>query len=100
MRIFKININSIDMNDNMFIITSTDNTKFISNINKGSVSFLVYNEDDDEINLNNLVVGINVRILGIKNKENIIIKKIYIKNNYILQSDESESDNINGIDLN
>lgn len=100
MKIYKININSIDMDDNMFVITSTDNTKFISNINKGSVSFLVYNEDDDEVNLNNLVVGINVKIIGLKNKENIIIKKIYIKNNYMLQLDESESENIDGVDFN
>jgi hypothetical protein len=97
MKIFKITINMIDIDMNTFTITSTDNIKFISDIVKGSVGFLIYNENNEEMNLCNLMNGMNVKIVGLNNKENIIIKKIYIKNNYIIHSEDSDSENIDSM---
>ena len=95
---YKIKIDKINLTDNSFNLYSSDNILFFSEIIKGSVKFKIFNEMDYEMSLFNLEEGELVTIYGnimIENK--IIIKKIIIKNKYILDSDSSEDidENIN-----
>lgn len=76
--------------DNNFKILSKDYI-FISKIKKGSVDFKIFNENNEEVNLSNLNTGDIIKVYGINiDKNNIVIKKIIIQNNYILLSDSSE----------
>ena len=99
---YKIKIKNINLTKNNFIIESTDNQIFTSKIKHGSVKFKIYNEDNNEVNLNNINENQLVTIysknksfdfsndLETAEKNNIIIKKIIIKNNYVFNSVSSE----------
>jgi len=91
---YKIKIDKILFTDKLFTIIS-NNKIFISKIVKGSVTFKIYNEDGNEVNLDSINENDNIIVYGLENKENIIIKKIYVKNNYrfFLDSD-SDSEKI------
>ena len=87
---YKIRINKIGFNDDSLNIISSNGLNFTGQIKKGSVNFKIYNEDKQEVNLSNLDEGNLVKIYGNKIKNNIIIKKIIIKNNYSFNSDSSD----------
>lgn len=94
---YKIKIDKINITNDIFSIISTTNINYISEIRKGSIMCKIYNEDTQEVSLNNLEEGDNVTIYGNINKENnlIIIKKIKIKNKYKFINESSEDiDNI------
>ena len=93
----KIKINSINLLDNLFIITDTNGKIFTSKILKGSVNFRVYNEDNQEVDLSNIEEGsivkiqiIDEKISDFKEQKNNIIKKIIIKNKYVFNSESSD----------
>jgi hypothetical protein len=94
----KIKIDKIDIIENLFIIKSNNNKTFYSKIIKGSVNFKLYNELNQEMNLNNIDSGDIIKIFGKKDKENnnIIINKIIVKNKYFFNSD-SDSESINDL---
>lgn len=114
---YKIRIGNILLKDDeepdKLIIESTDGLTFESKVIMGSVNFRIYNEDNKEKNLSNIQEGEIVTIYGLeKNKElflkkevnlgddkldktlikknNIIIKKIIIKNKYDFNMESSE----------
>lgn len=94
---YKIKINKLEILDDLLVILSTDNIKFVSPIIKGSVNFNIYNQFNDQLSLNNLEENNLVIIYGIPSKKNqttiknsIVINKIIIKNNYTFYSDTSE----------
>ena len=93
----KIRIDKIQITNDLFIINSTCGHIFTSKINKGSVEFNVYNEDEQEINISNIEEGDIIYIVSFPNKKidikeqkNSIIKKILVKNKYVFNSDSSE----------
>lgn len=93
----KIIIDKIQFTSELFIIKSTCGHIFTSKINKGSVEFSVYNEDNQEINISNIEEGNIIYIVSFPNKnidlkeqKNSIIKKILVKNKYVFNSDSSE----------
>lgn len=86
----KFKIKNIIIENNEFIINSIDNNKYIGNIIKGSVDFKVYNENNNEVSISNIIENNIIKIYGYEEKNNIIIKKILITNNYLLNSDSSE----------
>jgi hypothetical protein len=90
MELYRIQIDDfIISTDNIIIKYKKD--KFISNIVKGSIDFKIVNEDNREIPLSYINVGDKIKIYGNKiGKNNIIIKKIIIKNKYIFNSESSE----------
>ncbi len=91
MESYKIKIKEIYISKKDFIIISQDGSKYISNIKKGSVDFKIINENNMELPLNYIENGDNVKIYGNKiEKNNIIIKKIIIKNKYVFNSESSE----------
>jgi tRNA(Ile2) C34 agmatinyltransferase TiaS len=89
---YKIRIDKINIENNIFSIKSHNNTVFNSNITRGSVEFKIYTESGKEVNLSNINEGDLVTVYGnLEEKNNIInIKKIKIKDMYILMSDSSE----------
>ena len=90
---YKIKIDKIDIENNLFTITSSKNDIFNSTINKGSIDFRIYNESKKEVNLTNLEEGDNITIYGIPDtiKNNIIIiKRIKIKNRYEFINESSD----------
>jgi len=93
----KIKINSINITKESFIITDTEGRKFTSKIKKGSVNFQVYNQDNQEVNISNIVEGDVIKIESTRDKsldktqqKNNIIKKIIIKNKYVFNSESSD----------
>ena len=118
---FKIKIDKILILNNELNLLSSNGINFKSKINKGSINFKIFNESNQEVNLGNLEEGTLIKIYGIyennetninikieqanenniknnkiKQKNNIIIKKIIIKNKYIFNSESSEDlDNYN-----
>ena len=94
---YKIVIKQIIITTDLFTIISTDDKKFVSNINKGSINFKIYNEDYREVNLSNIVENEIVQIYTLPIyksidliEKNLIIKKIFIKNKYIFNSESSD----------
>ena len=89
---FKIRINKILITDKLLTILSTNDQNFISKIKKGSVCFKIFNESNDEMDLCCLEDHSLIQILGIFDNEqkNIIIKKIFIKNKYVFNSESSD----------
>jgi len=71
---------------------STDDQLFVSKIKKGSVCFQIFDEDNHEKHLGCLEDNMLIKIVGFLNNEenNIIIKKIFIKNKYVFNSDSSD----------
>ena len=97
---YKIIIKQINFTPELFTIISTTDINFVSKINKGSIDFKIYNEDNQEVKLSNFEEGDIIYIYTMpiyKNinliDQNIIIKKILIKNKYIFNS-ESSNDSI------
>jgi len=94
---YKIVIKQIIITPELFTIISTDGIKFVSKINKGSINFKIYNEDYQQVNLCNIneddIVNIYstplYKSIDLIN-QNIIIKKILIKNKYIFHSESSD----------
>ena len=94
---YKIVIKQIIITPEVFKIISTDGINFISKINKGSIKFKIYNEDNQQVNLCNINEGDIVNIytkqlyksIDLIN-QTIIIKKILIKNKYIFHSESSD----------
>jgi hypothetical protein len=93
---YKIIIKQINFTPELFTIISTTDINFVSKINKGSIDFKIYNEDNQEVNLSNIEEGDIIYIYTMpiyKNinliDQNIIIKKILIKNKYIFNSESS-----------
>jgi hypothetical protein len=89
MNIFTITIKDIKILNNQLIITSTDNTNYISIINKGNIDIKIYNSNYDEIYINQLVKNNIIKIYCKKN----IIKKIIILNNYVFSNETSSEIN-------
>jgi hypothetical protein len=96
---YKIVIKQIIITPELFKIISIDGINFISKINKGSIKFKIYNEDNQQVNLCNINEGDIVNIYTkqlYKSKsidlinQTIIIKKILIKNKYIFHSESSD----------
>ena len=87
---YKIKINKINIENDKISI----NDIYISMIYKGSVDFRIFNESDKEMSLSNIDMGDMITIYGTKNNENnnIYIKKIKIKDKYVLVSDSENSD--------
>ena len=85
-----ITINTIEIVDKQLIIISTENNKYIANINKGNIDIKIYNYCYDEIYLNQLVKNCIIKIYCKKK----IIKKIIILNNYFLSYETSSEINI------
>jgi hypothetical protein len=94
---YKIVIKQIIITPELFTIISTNDIKFISKINKGSIDFKIYNEDNHQVNLSNINESDIVQIytnsiyksIDLIN-QTIIIKKILIKNKYIFNSESSD----------
>jgi hypothetical protein len=112
---YKIKINKININNDSFIIESTEGIMFLAPIKKGSVQCKIFNESNQEVNLGNIEENNLVTIIGCKTKETIItdeqklynylineksekniivIRKIIIKNNYVFNSDSSNENDI------
>jgi hypothetical protein len=94
---YKIVIKQIIITPELFTIISTDGIKFVSKINKGSINFKIYNEDYQQVNLCNINEDDIVNIYSTSLyksidliNQNIIIKKILIKNKYIFHSESSD----------
>jgi len=94
---YKIVIKQIIITPELFKIISTDGINFVSKINKGSIEFKIYNEDYQQVNLCNINEGDIVNIYTTQLyksidliNQNIIIKKILIKNKYIFHSESSD----------
>jgi tRNA(Ile2) C34 agmatinyltransferase TiaS len=87
---YKIKINKINIENDKISINST----YVSTIYKGSVDFRIFNESNKEMSLGDINEGDLITIYGTKNNENnnIYIKKIKIKDKYILLSDSESSD--------
>ena len=87
---YKIKINKINIENDKISI----NDIYISMIYKGSVDFRIFNESDKEMSLSNIDMGDMITVYGTKNNENnnIYIKKIKIKDKYVLASDSENSD--------
>ena len=85
---YKVKINTIDIDNNYFII----NKLYYGEIIKGSVMIKIYDDDMNQQSLQMLEENDIVTIYGImdKTKNNIVINKILIKNKYIFHSDSSE----------
>jgi len=97
-----IKIKKIEILRDIIKITSFDNLIFISNIFKGSIAFKIYNNTFickenkyQEVGLDNLEINDIIIIYGINNSNinNILIKKIKIKNKYNFTSESSISSN-------
>ncbi len=93
----KIKINSINITQESFVITDTDGRTYTSKIKKGSVTFQVYNQDNQEVNISNIEEGDVIKIQTTNEKsldktqqKNNIIKKIIIKNKYVFNSESSD----------
>ena len=90
MELYKIRIDDFIISPDHIIIKYRED-KFMSKIEKGSIGFKIVNEDNREIPLSYINVGDKIKIYGNKiEKNNIIIKKIIIKNKYIFNSESSE----------
>lgn len=87
----KVKIKDILIENNNFIIESTNNIKFESEIKNGSVSFKIYNNDKKELYLHELEIGDIVKIYCKKNINNIIIDKIIAFEKYKFFSDSEIS---------
>ena len=92
---FKIKISDISLTDKLLTIKSTENQLFVSKIKKGSVCFQIFDEDNCEKHLGCLEDNSLIKIFGFLNNEenNIIIKKIFIKNKYVFNSESSDDFN-------
>ncbi len=92
---YKIKISKINLNYNKLKIESDDNKIFIIPVKKGSIQCKIFNQSNNEVNLNSLEENSLVTIIGFENKEKniIIIKKIFVKNKYVLNYDSSEEYN-------
>lgn len=112
---YKIKINKIEVIDNNFIIESDNGIVFTAPIKKGSIQCKIFNESNQEVNLSNIEKNDLVTIIGSENgsipdkqklynylvnnlpneteKNNIIIRKIIVKNNYVFNSDSSDEYN-------
>ena len=66
---YKIKIDSVDFDNNKFIIRSDKGEIFISKIKKGSVEFKIFNEHDQEVNLSNLDKGDMIQIIGVSDSK-------------------------------
>lgn len=93
----KIKINSLNFTKDLFTITDTEGKTYTSQVIKGSVSFRVYNQEDQEVPISNIEEGdvIKIKILNDKTRDktqqkNNIIKKIIIKNKYVFNSESSD----------
>lgn len=66
---YKIKIDSVNFDNNKFIIRSDKGEIFISKIKKGSVEFKIFNEHDQEVNLSNLDKGDMIQIIGVSDSK-------------------------------
>jgi hypothetical protein len=112
---YKIKISKIDIIDNNFIIESDNGKVFMAPIKKGSIQCKIFNESNQEVNLSNIeknnlvtIIGSNQETISDNRKiyncltnnlpneletNNIIMKKIIVKNNYVFNSDSSDEYN-------
>jgi hypothetical protein len=90
MKKFKIKIMDMIFDDNLSIFDE-NNIVYKSKIKKGSISCRIYNENGDEVSLGELNINDVIIIYGENvDKNNIEIKKIIVKNSYILYSESSD----------
>ena len=71
---YKIKIESIDLNNNNFIIRSDKGQIFESKIKKGSVAFKIFNQHEQEVDLSNLESGDLIQIIGVSKLNDPTIK--------------------------
>ncbi len=115
---FKVKIDKITITNNELSLLSSNGVTFKSHILKGSIGFQIFNESNQEVNFGNLEEGEIIKIYGnrenikdaenlnsnsdekkVSQKNNIIIKKIIIKNRYVFNSDSSDDlENIDDFD--
>ncbi len=115
---FKVKIDKIIISNNELNLLSSNGITFKSQILKGSIGFKIFNEANQEVNFGNLEEGEIIKIYGtneiikdsenlnsnsdekkVSQKNNIIIKKIIIKNRYVFNSDSSDDlENIDDLD--
>ena len=112
---YKIKIKQININSDNLIIESNKGDIFITLIKKGSIKCKIFNESKQEVNLTYLnenslvtITGSDIKLdinksynylindLEINNEEKniIVINKICVKNNYVFNSDSSDSSDI------
>ena len=112
---YKIKIKQININSDNLIIESNKGDIFITLIKKGSIKCKIFNESKQEVNLTYLnenslvtITGSDIKLdinksynylindLKINNEEKniIVINKICVKNNYVFNSDSSDSSDI------
>jgi hypothetical protein len=96
-QIKKIKINKIQIENNLFKITDTNKNIFIGKIIKGSVNFKIFNENNEEVSINNIEEGDIIKIQtsdkkleDLHEQKNSLIKKIIIKNKYTFNLESSE----------
>lgn len=87
---YNINVKEINITRDQFTIQGNSNRVFVGSIIKGSVNFKVFNENNDEVCISSIDIGDFIKIYGYENNENIVIKKVLVKNKYIFNSDSSD----------
>lgn len=95
----KIKTNSVEIQEDKFIITDTKERLFYSDIIKGSVTFQVFNENNQEVSIDNILCGDIILVSYSKPNKNLnslgkkkyLINKIFVKNKYTFNSDSSDN---------
>lgn len=82
MEIIEVIIKNVSI-ENTNVVIESNTTNYYGLIKKGSIKFDLVDEDENNISLDKLKIGIRI-ILTIKNN---IIQKIVIPNNWIIYSD-------------
>jgi len=82
-------VNNIYIKENVFYLI-TDNGSYQSNIIDGMVSFKLFDENNNELYLSTLQTGEKVRLFY----KNNIIKKIIIDAKYSINTDTSDTEDI------
>jgi hypothetical protein len=82
-------INNIYIKDNIFYINTNRGT-YQSDIINGSINFKLFDNNDNELYLSTLNIGEKVKLFY----KNNIIKKIIIDTKYYINTDSSDTEDI------